>query len=495
MPRQLLLSKSRFLDGLQCSKKVYLGLHSPKLASPPGIAQQAIFDQGTRLGELARCRWPDGILVAAPYFKHDQAVDDTNRLLADPSVNVIFEAGFSEVGARIRADVLVRVEGESTWDMIEVKGSTTAKPIHDADIGIQSIIIEAAGIKLRKKMLLTVDNGYVYDGVQVDTQKLFKLHDRTEQVTAAAPGTRSTLRRMQEVVAGPVPKIEPASHCHVPYDCPFWDHCTENAPEDWILQLPRINSKSVVNLRSQGIEDIKDIPSTFPLTDQQSRIRASVISGEEWISPGLTGALPDQSLTNYFLDFETFNPAIPLYAGTRPYERIPFQWSCHAETSEGVIEHAEFLAPPAGDPRRAFAESLVDHLGDAGPIVVYSPFEKGVINALEGRFPDLADKLRSIKVRLWDLLDVTRKNYYHPGFHGSYSIKAVLPALVPGLAYGDLALQAGDSASASYQSMVTSDQLGEDDRLRIESELKEYCAMDTLAMVKILGRLRSTATR
>ena len=182
---------------------------------------------------------------------------------------------------------------------------------------------------------------------------------------------------------------------------------------------------------------------------------------------------------------------IPIYEGTRPYEKIPFQWSCHSKTDQGAIDHTEFLASPASDPRRAFAESLIAHIGVSGSVVVYSSFEKGVLTALENQFPDLGDELRAIKERLWDLLEVVRNNYYHPEIHGSYSIKAVLPALVPELAYDDLALQAGDSASDSFQNLVLDKALDDDDKNRIESELKSYCARDTLAMFKILGRLTS----
>jgi hypothetical protein len=195
--------------------------------------------------------------------------------------------------------------------------------------------------------------------------------------------------------------------------------------------------------------------------------------------------------TIYFLDFETFNPAVPIYKGTRPYERVPFQWSCHTKRGEEALYHAEFLANGLEDPRRAFAESLIAQLRDSGPIVVYSGFELGVIRDLEILYPDLGDDLRVISAHIWDLLDVIRKNYYHPDFHGSYSIKSVVPALVPELAYKDLDIQAGDVATAAYQKLATNLDLDPVERKRIESELRQYCARDTLAMVKILEFLRA----
>jgi predicted RecB family nuclease len=389
---------------------------------------------------------------------------------------------------------MIRVPGTESWDLVEVKSSTSPKPQYDDDIAIQALVIETSGVRLRKKMVLVIDNSYVFDGAELDLQNYFSLHDRTSKVDAKEQETRESLDRLHDVSSGEVPAIEPSPHCRQPYLCPFWDYCTENVPKNWIMQLPRISGKAIANLRAQGIESTEDIPADFALTDPQARVRTSVVTDAEWVSPGLANMLLEHSPANHFLDFETFNPAIPIYGGTRPFEKIPFQWSCHSENDESVIEHAEFLAEPTGDPRRAFAESLIDHVGGSGRVVVYSPFEKGVITGLENQFPDLADKLQAIKERLWDLLDVIRNNYYHPGFHGSYSIKAVLPALVPELAYSDLALQAGDSAAASYQSMVMNVQIDDGERLRIESELKDYCARDTFAMVKILGKLRLVAS-
>jgi hypothetical protein len=485
------LSKSRYTDGLQCAKRLWLGIHERQLATPPSEGQQAIFDAGTRIGELARGRWPEGVLVEEDYWQHDASVSATESLIADPSIEVIFEAGFTELDVRIRSDVMIRVPDTQLWDLVEVKSSTSPKPQYDDDIAIQALVIETAGVRLRKKMVLVIDNSYVFDGVELDLQNYLSLHDRTSKVDAKEQETRESLDRFHKVANGDVPDIEPSPHCRQPYLCSFWDYCTAEVPKNWIMELPRIGAKTVAELRSQGVESIRGVPSGFPLTDQQAKVRTAVITDDEWVSPELNSVLIDESPANHFLDFETFNPGIPIYEGTRPYEKIPFQWSCHSKTDQGAIDHTEFLASPTSDPRRAFAESLIAHIGVSGSVVVYSSFEKGVLTALENQFPDLGDELRAIKERLWDLLEVVRNNYYHPEFHGSYSIKAVLPALVPELAYDDLALQAGDSASVSFQNLVLDKTLDDDDKNRIESELKAYCARDTLAMFKILGRLTS----
>jgi len=483
------LSKSRFLEGLQCEKRVHLSINHRDLATPPDKAQQAIFDQGTRLGELARLRWPDGHLVTAKYFEHEKAVAKTQHLIADPLVEVIFEAGFTELGVRIRADVMVRAEDRISWDLIEVKGSTGSKPVHDADIAIQTLVIGAAGIPLRKKILMVVDTTYVFGGNDIDVHKLFKLLDRTAEADEAQKNIESTLAQMHDAVSGSIPTVEPSPHCRKPYLCPFWEHCTSDVPDHWIMQLPRLSTKVFKNLRDRHIEDIREISEGIGLTSPQELIRSSVVSNRPWISSGLKSNLLNAEDTIYFLDFETFYPAVPIYKGTRPYQRVPFQWSCHVMRKEELL-HADFLTGGLEDPRRGFTESLIAQLGEAGPIVVYSGFELGVIHDLEILYPDLGDELRAISARIWDLLDVIRKNYYHPDFHGSYSIKSVVPALIPELAYKDLDVQSGEGAAAAYQRLATNPGLDLSERQRVESELKDYCARDTLSMVKILEYLR-----
>ena len=489
------LSKSRFLEGLQCDKRVHLSINHRDLATPPDNAQQAIFDQGTHLGELARQRWSGGRLVKAKYFEHDKAVAETQLLIADPSVEVIFEAGFTELGVRIRADVMIRAEDGTSWDLIEVKGSTGPKPVHDADIAIQTLVMSAAGIRLRKKILMVVDTSYVFDGDSIDVHKLFKLLDRTAEADAAQIDTESTLTQMHDIVSGSIPAVEPSPHCRKPYLCPFWEHCTSDVPDHWIMQLPRLSVKAFKELRDQGVEDIHDIPEGIALTPPQELIHSSVVSDRPWISSGLKESLLSTEDTIYFLDFETFSPAVPIYKGTRPYERVPFQWSCHVEREGDLLHHTDFLTEGLEDPRREFAVSLIAQLSDSGPVVVYSGFESGVLRDLEILYPELGDELRAITARIWDLLDVIRKNYYHPDFHGSYSIKSVVSALVPELAYKDLDVQSGDGAAAAYQRLATNPGLDLSERQSVKSELKDYCARDTLSMVKILEYLRTSAER
>ena len=488
-----LLSKSRYTQGWQCLKQLYLGVNDPKLATPFDPASQARLDQGTRLGELAQSRWPGGQLVDIHPFKHDDAVRRTRELLADPDTPSLFEAGFTELGVRIRADVLERVGDGNSWDLIEVKTSTGEKPIHDADIAVQAAVIEAAGVNLRRKMLLVIDTSYVRGRGELDVNGLFRLIDRTEEVDGLQDDVNRRLGEMHRVVAEPeAPEIPIGPQCRNPYDCNFFDFCSRGRPNHWALELPGVTLTKLNKFTDAGYSDIADIPNAFSLTSRQQRVRDTVRTGQPWVSDRLDEVLSTLESPIYYLDFETMIPAAPIYPGTGPYQQVPFQWSCHIDIDDGQPRHQEFLADGSGDPRRRLAEELIDCLGDSGSIVVYSSFEATTLRKLAEQYSDLSEPLLAIVDRLWDLYSVINAHYYHPNFHGSLSIKSVLPVMVPELTYDDLEIADGGTAAALFAEIEAANITGIE-RERVSIALREYCGQDTLAMVKILEKLRALA--
>ncbi len=488
-----LLSKSKYLQGWQCLKQVYLVVNHPDLATPVDDALQAIFDQGTRLGELARTRWTGGVLVDIHPFRHDEAVQRTKELLEDGDIPALFEAGFTELGVRIRADVLVRTEDGLAWDLIEVKSSTGEKPVHDADIAVQTAVIEAAGVTLRRKMLLAVDTGYTFQGGETDVSKLFKLVDRTDEVDGLQDEVSERLAEMHGVIGAPTePEVAVGHQCGDPYDCRFLDYCTQGRPEHPVLELPGIGFAKLEQFTEAGLKDIVRIPDEFPLNARQQTVREAIRSGLPWISEALRDQLDTLESPVFFLDFETFNPVVPVYRNTRPYEAVPFQWSCHIDRADGELEHQEFLATGDGDPRRRLTERLLDCVEDRGSIVVYSSYEATSLRKLASEFPDLAQRIQPVIGRLWDLYRVVSNNYYHPDFHGSLSLKSILPVMVPELGYDDLEISDGATASARFAEIEAAGIHGPE-RRRVETALREYCGRDTLATVKILEYLSKVA--
>ncbi len=488
------LSKSRFQSGLQCQKRLYLECYNRELADPVGPAQQAIFDTGNAVGEKARERFPGGRLVEESYLEHGRAVETTRTLLADGSIPSLYEAAVTFGGIRTRFDVLVRRDGQR-FDLVEVKSTTRLKAEHITDVAIQLYAAEGSGIAIDRTYLMHLDREYVYQGGEYDLQQLFTLEDVTEEAREYAaqsvPGELAEMWQTLELDAAP--DIDTGRHCEKPYTCSFFGHCHRGEPEHPVRELPWLSDKLWGRLRSSGIDTIRGIPADLSgLNALQLRVRNSVVDGLPYVGADLRRGLEEIGLPASFIDFETFGPALPHYPGTRPYERIPFQWSMHLLDKSGRLSHREFLNPDGQDPRKRFASSLLEALPDAGAIVTYSSYEKGVINGLAEALPQYRDGLLALVPRIVDLLKVVRDNYYHPGFHGSFSIKKVLPALVPGFGYGELAVQEGMEASAAYARLAAGG-VHEDEAAETREALLAYCERDTEAMVRVYHRLMDEA--
>lgn len=483
------LSKSRFIAGLQCHKRLYLECYHYDERDEITSAQQAIFDSGTKVGDLARKYIPDGILIDEDHTQQVQANDRTADLVKQGDVEAIYEAGFTFDDIKIRVDIL-RNNHDGTYDIIEVKSSTKPKDEHIDDIAIQTYVLKGCGIELKNYFLMTIDSSYEYQGGEYEVEKLFKLHDLTEQVDEKMDQVLASLNEMRKPLQeASAPCREIGGHCKKPYTCSFYSYCHKGLPEDHITKLPRISEKNIKLLRSQNIQRIPEIPDDFSkLTATQFRARESVINKSVFYGQDLYNELRDLVFPLYFIDFETFNPALPAYIGTRPYLQVPFQWSTHILSSDGKLDHHEFLANGLDDPRILFAESLIDVLADQGTILVYSSFEKSRLNEIAKVYPDLQDKLEAITDRFIDLLALLRRDFYHPDFRGSFSIKTVLPALVPDLRYDGLGIKEGATAAASFEKSLQPD-CPEIERKRIRGDLLAYCKQDTLAMVEIYKAL------
>ncbi len=483
------LSKSKYMAGLQCPKRLYLEIHHPELAAEADAATQAVFDMGARVGALARESIPGGVLVDVDHYEVRQGLERTAGLLADPSIPAIFEGFIEFDGVLVRPDLLERI-GRDHWRLTEVKSTIRVKPEHQDDLSIQAYVLAGAGCTLDACCLMHIDTGYLYPGGPLDLQKFFAVEELTRKVADRQADIPKRLQEMREVLgASAPPPIEPGDHCQRPYACPFWDHCTAEKPPRWVYHLPG-GRKAFHKLVALGNQTIDEIPRGFKLSVLQQRVKDNV----EWIGPGLCAALETIQYPVHHLDFETVGSAIPLYPNTRPYQATPFQWSNHIESADGGLHHESYLHAGASDPREAVATSLLRSLGRQGSVCVYTGYEQGILMKLAEDFPPLRDDLLAVVDRLWDLHVVIKSHYYHPGFGGSYSMKAVLPAVIPALAYDNLEIRDGIMASLQYYRMTfEEDEAGE--RARIRQALLRYCERDTLAMVELRRALYKKASR
>ena len=488
MKKAPMLSKSRFLAGLQCHLKIWYQCYNRELIPEVPPYQQAIFDAGHEVGELATQLFPGGILIDEPYFLHKQAVQSTLQAMQDPDVKSIYEAAFVHDGVRIRVDILERLD-DGSWNLVEVKSSTSVKEVYYPDVAVQYYVLEGCGLKINRAGILHINNQYVYDGQNLDLESLFSFGDLTDETMSMQPEIPGQLEELKGMLSGGgAPEIQPSRHCHKPYDCEFWDHCTKDMPEFWVYDISGIGQEKLDELADMGIQAIRDIPETFPLSQIQDRIRASVSNRQEFISDQLEAELNDVEYPLHFLDFETIGVAIPRYAGTRPYQTIPFQWSDHILYEKGNLDHREYLCNEDKDPREEFTQTMLDALGTKGSIVIYTSYETGILNSLIEHFPQYADELQSVIDRFVDLYAIIKRHYYHPKFYGSFSLKYVLPALVPEMSYENLSIQDGMQAPLDYLRMIDA-KTPKDEKAGIRDDLLTYCGQDTLAMVKIRDEL------
>jgi hypothetical protein len=483
-----MLSKSRFLSGLQCPLRLWYECYNRELIPETSPGQEAIFDTGNEVGELATKLYPGGILIEEDHLHHEAAVRKTLDAIANPDVPAIYEAAFTYDGVRIRVDILKRLEN-GKWDFFEVKSSTSVKDVHLPDVAVQYHVLSGVGLDVGKTFLMYLNNQYIYDGRELDLNALFSLSDLTDQAVSMQANIAEKIVDLKEMLSGSAsPKILPSRHCGNPYECVFLNYCTRDMPEHWVTKLSGITQRKLNDLEAMGIDDIRDIPDSFSLTELQDRIRNCLVSHEEYKSPYLKPELEDVDYPVHFLDFETIAPAIPRYPGTRPYQTIPFQWSDHVLHEDGTIEHREYLSDQDADPREDFTSSLIAALEGKGTIFIYTNYEITIIKGLGSQLPQYNRELTGTLDRFKDLCAIIKKNYYHPGFNSSFSIKSVLPTLIPEMSYKNLAIQEGGTASLEYLRM-THPQTSEEEKERIRKNLLTYCGQDTLAMIKIREEL------
>jgi predicted RecB family nuclease len=488
------ISKSKFVAGCQCVKRLYWQVHEPELAAQPDAADEAIMEQGREVGLLARQLFRGGVEVGSGVGL-DQAIRATRELVANREIPALFEGVFEHDGVLVRVDVLHR-RRDGRWRLVEVKSSTSVKEEHLDDVGIQSRVVSRCGVDLASVCLAHINRNYVFDGGSIDVRRLFKIRNLTRRIERLQPKLTFQLRAQFTVLNMPnAPEIAPGRHCTDPVTCEFFERCNIPRPDDHIGYLPRIHASAMEELEELGVESIHDVPDDFALTEIQRRAATSVQTNEPWFSAELKMELATLKYPLCYMDFETINPCVPRFPGMRPYNQLPFQFSVHSQKEPGVkLEHHEFLATDTNDPRREFIGSLCNALGDGGSIVVYNAaFESQRLSELAAWLPEFADRIKSIQARLWDLLPVVRNHVYHPAFAGSYSLKTVLPALVPEMTYDGMTVSNGQDAGITWSNLVrgTADPVEHE---MIKKALLDYCKQDTLALAKILIMIRSIST-
>jgi hypothetical protein len=484
MRAPIALSKTKLLSLIQCRRKLWLETYSPELVDEPSAEKAALLATGNVVGQLARQLYGRGAGHLVSFERGLRAaIDSTRALVAAGGREPIFEATFDHDGVSVRIDVLDR--SEPAPKLIEVKSSAHVKDHYLDDCAIQAWALMQNGLTPRQIAVATLNTEFVYlgdgryDGLLVETDVTEAVQARVATVAQLVTDARRTLADLDE------PAVPVGTHCGAPHRCEFYAHCAPPTGKYPVFALGGGKDK-LFELLHAGYRDLREVPEAELKNDVQRRIWQQSRLEKPYVGAELRELVGSLTFPRYYLDFETIGPAVPIFAGTRPFEALPFQWSCHIEKSDGSLEHTEFLELGAEPPSAKLAESLLATLGTTGPILVYTGYERRMLKELAARYADLAAPLAALDERIVDLHPATRSHYYHPAMQGSWSIKAVLPTVAPDLSYEALGeVRGGLAAQHAYFEAIepaTSDAR----RAALRRGLLDYCRQDTLALVRLV---------
>jgi len=482
------LSKSRYTAGVQCHKLLWWRVHEPDAPElKPDRELQARFDQGSRVGVAARAYVPGGVLIDLPYDQMKEKVEATRQALED-GARVIYEASFFADRVFVAVDILERKGGGV--GLIEVKSTTRLKDEHAPDVAIQSHVLRRSGLAVTRAEVMHLNR----DCIHPDLSNLFERADVTDNIEGLLPQVPAEIAAQLGMLSGPLPPVPTGPHCTSPRPCPFMARCWPEVPPHHVSTLFYVGKKAA-ELEAQGYLTIDQLPPELTPNPVADRQRRAVKAGRMIVEGDLGRAMDAFKPPLAFLDFETVQPAIPAWNGCRPYDQIPAQFSCHVVAADGSTAHHEWLADGPGDPRPELARRLVAACRDARTVVAYNMgFEQRGIRLLAEAAPELADALNDIASRLADPWPVLREHVYHPDFGGGFSLKAVLPALVPELSYEGLEVAGGTVASVEIaRLMFEGDGFAPGERERVRAALRQYCALDTRGLMALLERMRTLA--
>ncbi len=481
-----MISKSSFIRGKLCLKSLYLHLNAPSLKDEVNDNQEHIFNIGHDTGRKAQDLFPGGIDASRGQPRQVKEALNYTQQLIEAGQSVIYEAAFSNGATLCYMDLLVKEDGQ--WQAFEVKASTGIKDYHLLDVAFQYYVICQSGLPLKEISLVHLNNQYVRRG-QLDIGQLFTIANLTDHAKGMQAFVEENLAEMQHMLAqGQQPDIAPGNQCEKPFVCDFHGHCHPNKQQDLFTGVKGIRAAKIEKFRSLNVQSIEEVPPGMAISSKEWTVLKGLFRNENHQDADrINGFIQKLKYPLHFLDFETFMLAVPLYDESRPYQQLPFQYSLHKQLgphSEPL--HHEFLGTPPEDPRPEFIQRLLNEVEPTGSIIVYNKaFEQTRIRELARDFPAYAARLMDLNKRMIDLMQPFKSQWlYMPEMKGSYSVKKVLPALVPELSYNNLEIQEGNAASLIYLGLyAATDQAA---TAKHRQALLKYCEMDTLGLVEIL---------
>ena len=468
----------------------WLWLKKHDKAKLPAIdaALQAMFDDGKLFETYADKLFPDAVRLGNNSYQAYLNLPKRTKQELIKGTNTILQGRLEGEGITCIFDVLQKV-GDHEYDLTEIKSSTEVKEEHILDLAFQTIVLEECGLSIRKIYVIHVNNEYVRNG-EIDIREFTSREDVTERVRDSIPDTKVGIEKALKVAHSPsAPDYSPR-------------HAGNGALSEWmdiyhllfpekhshsIFKLTRINAKLIGQFEDLGVERIQDIPETIELNEKQLRqVKVNKENVRIIKKEKIQQFLKNLIYPLYFLDYETFKSVVPPFDRTRPYQQIPFQYSLHKLDKEGILTHTEYLHLAHSNPTLPLVKQLVKDIGTSGTVLVwYESFEKGRNKELGEMYPEYKDAMEKLNSRVVDLIIPFAEGWYvDKDFFGSTSIKKVMPVLITDLSYDKLLIQEGEGASREWTETIFEEKNKEKREIIVQA-LREYCRLDTLAMVQL----------
>ena len=468
-----MLTKSDFLLYLEAPMHLWAVKHGHP-SKTPSTYDQHLIQQGHEVEKVAKEFLTQFIL---PRYKNAE---------------LLWQKTYTSGEYEVRADGIIHDLDTDTYDLYEIKSSTSEKKEHLPDATFQSIVI-GDKYTIGTIHLVFLSKEYVR-GETLDIENLFLVPDVTADVAEMTEEIEAKMRDALRIIS--LESSDTVLNCLLPNDCSCPNLCHPDLPSPSIYDIPYLSAKKRRELEEVKTIDINDLDINFQLTDKQQKVVDVLQSNSPFLDQTTVQALL-QTLTYplYFLDYETYDEAIPLYKGQKPYQKMVFQYSLHIITSNSKeIQHEEYLAQELVDPGQGLVKHLRSRISDTGSVIVWNKsFEGGRNKEMAEMYPEYKDFLLGLNNRMFDLMEIVLKGYYlHPDFRGSWSIKNVLPVMVPELSYKELAINKGDQAMTKWWDMINNANQKENEKTA--EALLEYCGLDTLAMVEIWKKLLALST-
>jgi len=488
-----MLSKTQFTYYLQCPKYLWLYKNKKELyRGEEDLSYKQL--QGESVEFWVYSQYKDGVDCEAEGGDIFKSIEKTKEIL-NSGKKVLIQPSFSDGDLFCRNDLLVFDKVSKKWDLIEVKSTTKVdEDLHITDVAFQKICLENCGLKINKTYLYFVNNEYVRKG-EIDPKKLIKKEDITERVLLIESGVKTKIKEALEFIkkTEKEPAVKILKQCSDPYDCGFIDYCWKNIPEHSVYDLS-LKTDNLTEMVDEGKIKLEDVPEEMISRENKKRYYIAETTNKIFIDKGgIETELSNLVYPLYFLDYESYSPAVPLFDGFKPYQQMVFQYSLHIqEAPDAKVEHFEFLADKWQDPCPELLKNMTSQIGNTGTILVWNEgFEKGRNEEMAKMYSKFKEKLLSINSRVYDLATSFKKNYYvHKDFKGKWSIKVILPVLIPSLSHKDLNIQEGGTASESYRKLIDKN-ISKEEKAVLEKDMLEYCKLDTFAMVEIFNHLKS----